>query len=202
MKKIWQYLLVPAIILAVYILPLGSRPLITPDETRYAEVPREMIVTGNYISPHLNGVRYFEKPPFCYWAFAVSFKLFGMNRFALRLPCMLSMLATAWIIFMLTGHYYEDRRMRLLAAAVFASMPFVYLLAGTAITDMILTLFVTAATVTFFLAAQDETPKKKKIGLLILCGVSCGLAFLTKGFLAFAVPAVKNPFFFRNPSCK
>ena len=80
--------------------------------------------------------------------------------------------------------------MRLLAAAVFASMPFVYLLAGTAITDMILTLFVTAATVTFFLAAQDETPKKKKIGLLILCGVSCGLAFLTKGFLAFAVPAV------------
>ena len=190
MKKIWQYLLIPAVILAVYILPLGSRPLITPDETRYAEIPREMIVSGNYISPHLNGVRYFEKTPFSYWAFAVSFKLFGMNRFALRLPCMLAMLATAWIICLLTGHYYDDRRTGLLAAAVFASMPFVYLLAGTAITDMILTLFVTAATVTFFLAAQDETPMKKKIGLLILCGVSCGLAFLTKGFLAFAVPAV------------
>ena len=190
MKKIWQYLLIPAIILAVYILPLGNRPLITPDETRYAEIPREMIESGNYISPRLNGVRYFEKTPFSYWAFAASFKIFGMNRFALRLPCMLAMLATAWIIYLLTGHYYEDRRTCLLAAAVFASMPFVYLLATTAITDMILTLFVTAGTVTFFLAAQDEVPTGKKIGLLILCGVSCGLAFLTKGFLAFAVPAV------------
>ncbi|MBQ9336860.1 MAG: phospholipid carrier-dependent glycosyltransferase [Lentisphaeria bacterium] len=190
MKKLWQYLFIPAIILAVYILPLGSRPLITPDETRYAEVPREMIASGNYISPRLNGVRYFEKTPFSYWAFAVSFKLFGMNRFALRLPCMLAMLATAWIVYMLTGHYYEDRRMRLLAAMVFATLPFVYLLGGTAITDMFLTLFVTAATVTAFLAAQDDVSTGKKIVLLVLCGVSSGLAFLTKGFLAFAVPVV------------
>ena len=190
MKKIWLYPLIAVIVLTVYILPLGGRPLLTPDETRYAEIPREMIENGNYISPRLNGVRYFEKTPFSYWAFAVSFKIFGMNRFSLRLPCMLAMLATAWIVYMLAGHYYEDRRMCLLAAMIFAAMPYVYVLAVTAITDMFLTLFVTAASVTFFLAAQDDVPWKRRLGLLILCGIGCALAFLTKGFLAFAVPAV------------
>lgn len=189
MKKIWLYLLVAAIILTVYILPLGGRPLITPDEARYAEIPREMLLNGNWVSPRLNGVRYFEKTPFSYWTFAVSFKLFGMNRFALRLPCMLAMLGTAWIIFLLMSQYY-DRRTALLGALVFAAMPFVSVLAGVAITDMFLTFFVTGVTVTGFLAAQDHIGWKRRILLLTICGICCGLAFLTKGFLAFAVPAV------------
>ena len=93
MKKSLPLFLIVLIVLAVCILPLGGRPLLTPDETRYAEIPREMILSGNYVSPRLNGVRYFEKPALSYWAFALSFKLFGMNRFALRLPCMTAMLA-------------------------------------------------------------------------------------------------------------
>ena len=117
MKKTWLYFLIAAIILTVYILPLGGRPMLTPDEARYAEIPREMILSGNYISPRLNGVRYFEKTPFSYWAFAASFKIFGMNRFALRLPCMLAMLGTAWIVFMLMSRYY-DRRLALLGATI------------------------------------------------------------------------------------
>ena len=126
MKKAWPYFLIVLIVLAVCILPLGGRPMLTPDETRYAEIPREMMVTGNYVSPRLNGVRYFEKPPFCYWVFASSFKLFGMNRFALRLPCMLAMLATAWIVYLLMGRFYRDPRLRLFGALTFAAMPFVY----------------------------------------------------------------------------
>ncbi|MBO4632851.1 MAG: phospholipid carrier-dependent glycosyltransferase [Lentisphaeria bacterium] len=189
MKKVWLYPLIAVVILTVYILPLGGRPLITPDEARYAEIPREMLLSGNWVSPRLNGVRYFEKTPFSYWAFAVSFKLFGMNRFALRLPCMLSMLGTAWIIFLLMSQYY-DRRTALLGATIFAALPFVAILASVAITDMFLTLFVTGVTVTGFLAAQENISWKRRIVLLILCGICCGLAFLTKGFLAFAVPAV------------
>ena len=188
-KKKWMYILIVLIVLAVCILPLGGRPMLTPDETRYAEIPREMMLNGNYVSPRLNGVRYFEKPAFSYWAFAVSFKLFGINRFALRLPCMLAMLATAWIVFLLMGHFYRDPRIRLLGALIFATMPLVYVLATIAVTDMFLTLFVTGASVSFFLAAQDDTGRGKRILLLLLCGLCCGLAFLTKGFLAFAVPA-------------
>ncbi len=189
-RKTRLYVLIALIVLTVFILPIGGRPMLTPDETRYAEIPREMMLSGNYISPRLDGVRYFEKPAFSYWAFTASFKLFGMNRFALRLPCMLAMLATAWIIYLLMGHYYRDPRSRLLGALIFAAMPFVYILSTIAVTDMFLTLFVTGATVTFFLAAQDDTKHGKRLLLLLLCGVCCGLAFLTKGFLAIAVPAV------------
>ena len=89
MKKTWPFFLIVLIVLAVCILPIGGRPMLTPDETRYAEIPREMMLSGNYISPRLNGVRYFEKPSFSYWAFAVSFKLFGMNAVTARLPMLL-----------------------------------------------------------------------------------------------------------------
>lgn len=189
-KKKWLYILIALIVLAVCILPLGGRPMLTPDETRYAEIPREMMLNGNYVSPRLNGVRYFEKPAFSYWVFAVSFELFGMNRFALRLPCMLAMLATAWIVFLLTRHFYRDPCSSLLGALIFITMPLVYVLATIAVTDMFLTLFVTGASVSFFLAAQDDTGRGRRVLLLLLCGLCCGFAFLTKGFLAFAVPAV------------
>jgi len=189
MKKIWLYPLIAVIVLTVYILPLGGRPLITPDEARYAEIPREMLENGDWVSPRLNGVRYFEKTPFSYWVFAASFKIFGMNRFSLRLPCMLAMLGCAWIIYLLMNCYY-DRRISLLGAAIFAALPFVAILSSVAITDMFLTLFVTGVTFTGFLAAQDWVCWKHRIVLLILCGFFCGLAFLTKGFLAFAVPVI------------
>jgi hypothetical protein len=53
---------------------LGSRALIHPDEGRYAEIPREMVATGDWLTPRLNGLKYFEKPPLQYWATAVLYK--------------------------------------------------------------------------------------------------------------------------------
>ena len=73
-----------------YILPLGARDLVVPDETRYAETPREMIAGGDWVVPHLNGLRYFEKPALGYWVHAGSILLFGENNFAGRLCCLLS----------------------------------------------------------------------------------------------------------------
>src|SRR6185369_16851981 len=63
---------------------LGRLPLMEPDEGRYAEIPREMIQLGDFITPHLNYVKYFEKPPLLYWMNALSFGLFGQNEFAAR----------------------------------------------------------------------------------------------------------------------
>lgn len=75
--------------------------LIKPDETRYAEIPREMIVSGDWVVPHLNGLRYFEKPVFGYWLHAGSQMLFGENSFAVRLPSALAVGLSALFIFIL-----------------------------------------------------------------------------------------------------
>ena len=58
---------------------LDSRHLIHPDEGRYAEIPREMVISGDWVTPRLNGFKYFEKPPFQYWATAIAFKAFGVH---------------------------------------------------------------------------------------------------------------------------
>ena len=84
MKK--YYIAIIGIFLLLYILPLGIRPIIIPDESRYAEIPREMIASGDWIVPTLNGLKYFEKPVLGYWLNAVSIKLFGENAFAVRFP--------------------------------------------------------------------------------------------------------------------
>src|SRR5689334_12058440 len=75
-------------LLAIAILwfaTLGTRRLLDPDEGRYAEISREMLVTGDWITPRLNGIKYFEKPPLQYWATAVAYEAFGQNEFTARL---------------------------------------------------------------------------------------------------------------------
>ena len=61
------YALVGVFFIVAYLLPLAGRPMVTPDEFRYAEIPREMIDRGDYVTPHLVNMRYFEKPVMGYW---------------------------------------------------------------------------------------------------------------------------------------
>src|SRR6185436_17145079 len=68
----------------IFVVPLGARPVSMTDEARYSEIPREMIASGDWVVPHLDGLRYFEKPVFGYWLTAFSMLVFGENPFGTR----------------------------------------------------------------------------------------------------------------------
>jgi len=175
--------------LLFYFLPLGARPLIIPDEPRYAEIPREMLSSGDWVVPHLNGLRYFEKPPLGYWANAVSMTVFGENPFAVRLPSALAAGLTALLVFLFSGRVGANRRTALLAALIYLTFVEVYFVGTFAVLDNLLTLFLTAGIMAFYMAAGGTGPGEGR-RYWLLAGVAFGLAFLTKGFLAFAVPVM------------
>ncbi|NMD17000.1 MAG: phospholipid carrier-dependent glycosyltransferase, partial [Synergistaceae bacterium] len=90
-----------ALISILYLVALGSHGLLDPDEGRYSEIPREMLESGDFITPRLNYVAYFEKPVLHYWLTALSFKVLGQNEFAARFfPAFLAMagvMITYWL---------------------------------------------------------------------------------------------------------
>ena len=108
MKRHYAVLLLSFFFLA-YLLPLGVRELLVPDETRYAEIPREMIAGGDWLVPHLNGLRYFEKPPLGYWVHAGALLLFGENNFAVRLPSALAAGLSALVITLLVSRVCRNK---------------------------------------------------------------------------------------------
>jgi 4-amino-4-deoxy-L-arabinose transferase len=172
--------------LLIYLLPLGFRPLLIPDETRYAEIPREMLTTGDWVTPRLNGLRYFEKPPLGYWLNAASIAAFDEHEFAVRLASALSAGLTTLLVFLLARQLTRERYVPLLAALIHMTFIEVYLIGVTNVLDTPLTLFLTAGIAAFYYAARSPDHKS----LWWLSGVAFGLAFLTKGFLAFAVPVL------------
>jgi 4-amino-4-deoxy-L-arabinose transferase len=184
-----SYVAAFGIFVFLYIIPLGIRPLIIPDETRYAEIPREMIVSGNWIVPKLDGLRYFEKPVLGYWLNALSIELFGENAFAVRFPSAMATGLSAFIIFLLLRRFSEESIDSMSAALIFLTSFIVYGVGTFNVLDSMLAVFVTASMASFFFAHAAASIKTKKV-LLFLFGVFCGLAFLTKGFLAFAIPVV------------
>jgi len=181
--------------LVLYILPLGVRDLMVPDETRYAEIPREMIAGGDWVAPHLNGARYFEKPVLGYWVHAGSLLLFGENNFAVRLPSAMAVGLSALLIYMLVCRATRDgvkesNRRGILAALIFLTCIEVFAVGNTAVLDSLFSFFLTATLTAFYFAAEAPPGSAREKRFLLLSGVLCGLAFLTKGFLAFVVPVL------------
>ncbi|TFG92380.1 MAG: phospholipid carrier-dependent glycosyltransferase, partial [Syntrophobacterales bacterium] len=85
-RSIRDMVVIAVVFSLFFMIFLGNLPLLEPDEGRYAEIPREMLVRSDFITPHLNHVKYFEKPPLHYWLNASSLAVFGCNEFAARFP--------------------------------------------------------------------------------------------------------------------
>jgi 4-amino-4-deoxy-L-arabinose transferase-like glycosyltransferase len=183
-----------ALTLFTFFFLLGSRALNEPDEGRYAEIAREMIVAGDWLVPHLWYLPHLDKPPMTYWLVAVSMKLFGQNEWAVRLPIALAGISGVCAAFLLGGSL-GGRRVGLWSALILQSSLFYFTLARWLTTDIFLTQFV-AWTVYFFwrswAAAESEIGNRKsEIVLWHLAGwAAIALGFLTKGPIALAIPLV------------
>lgn len=185
----WLGIVLLVMYLLFYLFPLGNRPLAMPDETRYAEIPREMLTSGDWVTPRLNGLRYFEKPPLGYWVNAISISIWGETRFAVRLSSALAAGLTALLVFLLALKTLNNRRTALLAAFIHLTFLEVYIIGTFNVLDNLLTLFLTAGIIAFYLAVIEQKGKMRWV-YWNLAGASLGLAFLTKGFLALAVPVI------------
>ncbi len=133
-----------AAITALYAYGAHGFPLTEPDEARYAEIGREMLARGDWVTPHLNFVKYFEKPPLVYWATAAAFGALGVSELAARLPSLVSGLVTIALTVGLARRMYGPST-ALLALPIIALGPLFGFLAQTLTLDMSLTLFMTLA---------------------------------------------------------
>lgn len=169
----------------------GRAPLLEPDEGRYAEIPREMLASGDFVTPRLNGVRYFEKPPLLYWSVALSFRLFGESETAARLPVKLAALGLVAATFLFARRRFGERT-ALLSAFIVASSLLVSGLARNLLIDPLLALAVTGTV--FALAAFAEHDEQGNAGGVSrarwLVAVSAAAGVLLKGPVALLLPGV------------
>jgi 4-amino-4-deoxy-L-arabinose transferase-like glycosyltransferase len=181
-------LLILAVVLGIpFFQYLGILRLIDPDEGRYAEIPREMLERGDLITPTLNYVKYFEKPPLLYWINAASLKIFGMNEFGARFPSALCGLLTVLATYIVARHLY-GRRAALVSACILGTAAGFVLQSRIILTDMLLTFCLTAALGAFIVASQREGRRSRALPWYLFY-LFCALATLAKGLIGVVFPA-------------
>nr|WP_197541119.1 lipid IV(A) 4-amino-4-deoxy-L-arabinosyltransferase [Xenorhabdus poinarii] len=172
-----------------YLLPLNSRLLWQPDETRYAEISREMLQRGDWIVPYFLDVRYFEKPVAGYWVNNISQWIFGDNNFAVRFGSVFSILISALLLARLAMMMWQCRQTAFVSSLIYISMFIVLSIGSYSVLDPMFSLWVTAGIVSCYWTLKAVTTKERSLAWCVL-GLTCGMAFMTKGFLAFALPVL------------
>jgi 4-amino-4-deoxy-L-arabinose transferase-like glycosyltransferase len=132
----------------VYLSSTINRAIIDYDEGYYSQAAQQMIARGDWVTPYVNGVRFLEKPPLMYWLTAVSFRVFGVNEFALRLPTALGVIALVWVV-TLTARRACGERAAIIAGLCMASSVGTYLFTRETLHDIWLVLFVSLAMYAF-----------------------------------------------------
>lgn len=152
-------------------------PLMDPDESRYAQISQEMVLTGNWLVPKRLGQPYLDKPPLLYWSTAIAFRTFGISEATVHLVPALASLVTVFSTFLL------GRRLVGRAAAAVGSVLLLcsagFLLGGRFLfMDSLLTSWTTLGFLSALVAVRSP---RINWGLWLLSAVACGLGFLTKG---------------------
>ncbi|KGC66735.1 dolichyl-phosphate-mannose-mannosyltransferase family protein [Burkholderia pseudomallei] len=180
-------LLLVAALAVIWFAPLGLRHLIPSDEGRYAEMAREMFVTGDWITPRYNGYKYFEKPPLQTWLNALTFAWLGIGEWQARLYTALA--SFAGVLFAgYAGARVFNPRAGFFAALVLASSPYWNLMGHFNALDMGLSLWMTVTLCALLLAQRPGIGKRAERGWMWLCWASMALAVLSKGLIGLILP--------------
>ncbi|MFZ2089265.1 MAG: glycosyltransferase family 39 protein [Desulfobaccales bacterium] len=162
----------------LFFLRLGVPGLMDPDEGRYAEIAREMLLLKGWLIPHLNLAPYLEKPPLVYWLTSASFAVFGQTEGAARLPAALAALAGVFLAYGL-GRSLWGERQGFWGAMVLATCGGYIILARILTLDMVFAFFLNLSLALGYLALSRERPRLWPWAYLALA-----LAVLVKGPVA------------------
>ncbi len=183
-RPAFHLLILVSLAVVLFFIGLGKLPLLEPDEGRNAEVAREMLVSGNWLTPHFNSFAYLDKPVVYFWMVAASFKTFGVTEGAARLPSALMGLLTVLAVWFVAKKMFGGSG-ALRAGIVFATSPLVLAFSRIVIFDMTLTFLVTLAMICFWLA---ESGGFRNPWLDVGMFASMGVATITKGPVGFLLP--------------
>jgi 4-amino-4-deoxy-L-arabinose transferase len=172
-----------------YLLPLATHGLWIPDETRYAQISQEMLLTGKWASPHFMGIRYFEKPAAGYWMIALGQAIFGQNLFGVRFASALSTGLSVLLVYLVSRRLWNDPRKSLVSTVLYMSFVSIAALGGYANLDPQFTFWVNLTGVALWFCFDSST-RSARVWSWALLGVACGMGFMTKGFLAWLLPVL------------
>jgi len=171
-----------AVVVAVRLATLGAYPLLDPTESRYAELARKMLETGDWLMPQVDyGVAFWGKPQLSIWLSTASMALFGVNEFAARLPSFLLLAGCGALVYWLQ-RLRLGAEVALWTVALFAATGLVFISAGAVMTDPALVLATTLCMAGFWIALHGQDNVRRAAGVIFFVGLAAGL--LAKGPVA------------------
>jgi dolichol-phosphate mannosyltransferase len=177
--KEWWDLIGIALIAAVLLLSRLDAPLLEPDESRYAEIPRLMVRTGDWITPKLQGKPYNDKPPLVYWLIAGSYEVFGVSIESARLVPALAGWLTLLVIYFWTRKHF-DRLLASLTCLILLSMLGYVVMTRMLLLDGVFAFLVISS----LLSGHHALTQNRHPGWWLISALVCGLAVLAKGPVA------------------
>ena len=176
---------------------VGQYGVIESSDARYAEIAREMFVSGDFIHPNLLDVHHYHKPPFTYQITAIGYYLFGVNPFGARFFLQIAVLIQLMLMYSLTKMLFKSEKTALWSSIIYFSFPIVLISSRNLTTD--------AFVATFVLLSIYAWVKYRKFGLikwLYFFTISLAVGFLTKGPVVFIVPVIFVLFYNRIEKAK